>query len=465
MDPVRAQGQWWLPDGSNKRVVGQVEFNPKDGIILDLVGERLGDPGSNTNEAWSAPVIFGLIPGREVTLLEALKMPTAGSHPGPGTERLRAEHILVGGNTTTNAFDRCAVRISLLDEWSQFGGIDLPNGGAVGDLGFTYIRPEPYRAILGDAVELQLRPVARESHSLTEHMISLAAWWQLDFPEPKHLEEIERKYLDPLQDLLSLATDQPIAIRYFELWNSLDEPVIPYRVGRQWAYAPETQPRVAIPLFTAKQFDFTTCVPAWFRLCDELSDVRALVFSDRYLGPLPVDTMVTNMAGAAEALHRATGAADSSDLLEQMRTHVDALVDAAPVEERDSVRGFLRHTYDPSLKRRLIELVDKVGPRATSITGDDISRWASVVRDTRDGLTHRSGAIPSRRVDSLVMLGLATGLEVLVTTRLMQLLGIDESQIDDAWSVSPRCRYAHDLAERYVLPGILSLRKTVVRPT
>jgi hypothetical protein len=56
--------------------------------------------------------------------------------------------------------------------------------------------------------------------------------------------------MHPLQDLVSLATEQPVAVRYFEVWNSTEEHPYRLQVGRQWSYAPETYPS-ALPLFTA----------------------------------------------------------------------------------------------------------------------------------------------------------------------------------------------------------------------
>lgn len=454
MDRLQALGEWWLPDSTTTRVAGEITFSSKDGIQLDLLGSLLGGDMFDTlaqrlrTEPQNVPVIFGLVPGWEVTLFNVSEQPTPRAYPGPQTQRLSAEHILLGGHIATGTFDRCAVRTSLLDEWAAFGGVRGPDEPHMRQI--TYSPQPSYQATLDDGVDLELRASAGENHSLTEHVLSIAAWWHITFPSPRSLADIEAKYIHPLQDIVSLATEQPVAVRYFEVWNSTEENPYGLKVGRQWSYAPETYPS-ALPLFTAASLDFQFQLPQWFQLCNKLADIRALVLSDRFLGPFTVDHLITNTAGAAEALHRATDHRDPSDLLRRMRPHIDALVEAAPEDDRTSVRSFLRHTYDPSLRQRLVELVSQIGVRSEAITGTNVSKWASTVRKLRDELTHRDGA-PTRPRDWQLAYSVARGLEVWVTTRLMQLLGLQEDSIDRAWDVSTLTRSAVQLAAHYVLP-------------
>lgn len=434
MDPLYTVGQWWLPESPYVRVAGELQFSPKDGVTLNLVGDPLGR-GKDHDES-SYPVVYGIIAGAEVTLLEVIAAGRGFSLPGPKTFRFRAEYVLVGGHVLDDAFDSCSARMSVLDEWSHFGGVDMPPPGTPSELGFIYNRPEPFKAEILDGVDLKLIAVAGESHFLTEHKLTWAAWWQLRFPGAKTLREIESSYLHPLQDLLSVATDRPIAVRYFEVQKSSNGLLMGLKVGRQWSYTDEGQSSVGIPLFTANQLDFTSVVPRWFDLCKELREVRALALSDRFLGPLPVDNMFINIVGAAEALDRAKHPNAGSDLLERVRGHIDALIEAAPEDDRDCVKGYLKHTYDPSLKRRLVRLASEIGPLAQRITGEDISKWASAVRNARDGLTHRDGSQKGKQRDWPIVLSLGKGVEALVMTRLMQLAGIDEALIREAWDIS-----------------------------
>ena len=68
-------------------------------------------------------------------------------------------------------------------------------------------------------------------------------------------------------------TDQPVAVSQLQVWNAADAEIQPRRptmiVGRQWSYAPEIEPPVAIPLFTVEHVDFGTCIPNWFQLARE----------------------------------------------------------------------------------------------------------------------------------------------------------------------------------------------------
>jgi hypothetical protein len=134
MDRLQTLGEWWLPNSAATRVAGEVTYSAKDGVQLDLLGSLLGgdmfDPLAQTlhTEPQSVPVLFGLVPGWEVTLFNVSEQPTAPVYLGPHTQRLKAEHILLGGHVAAGTFDRCAVRTSLLDEWAAFGGVRGPDG-------------------------------------------------------------------------------------------------------------------------------------------------------------------------------------------------------------------------------------------------------------------------------------------------------------------------------------------------
>ena len=70
MDPLYTVGQWWLPESPYVRVAGELQFSPKDGVTLNLVGDPLGR-GKDHDES-SYPVVYGIIAGAEVTIMKEL---------------------------------------------------------------------------------------------------------------------------------------------------------------------------------------------------------------------------------------------------------------------------------------------------------------------------------------------------------------------------------------------------------
>jgi hypothetical protein len=177
VNPLKAQGQWWTAEAADRQVVGELDFTDKRGATLTLVGETFGEQVSGGPGNWTAPTIFGSIPGYDVTLLDAVQMPTGWRTHGPATQRLHVEHVLLGGHITEPLFDKCQVRTSLLESWAQFGGFEVRPDFDPGTVGFRYTLPPPCEATLEGGVKLTLHCRASETHGLSEHTRSSPSGW------------------------------------------------------------------------------------------------------------------------------------------------------------------------------------------------------------------------------------------------------------------------------------------------
>ena len=63
IDELILNGEWWIPDKSEKKITGTLNFSPNDEISLDLLGSFDG------TEVTSFEIILGLtIEGKKITL-------------------------------------------------------------------------------------------------------------------------------------------------------------------------------------------------------------------------------------------------------------------------------------------------------------------------------------------------------------------------------------------------------------
>jgi Apea-like HEPN len=168
---------------------------------------------------------------------------------------------------------------------------------------------------------------------------------------------------------------------------------------------------------------FRALVRRWFELAEQLGPVLDLRFAPSYASFIYGESRLLNAAQAIEVLHRRVlvGEPDQADLDARA-----ASIASCPPEYREWLEAKLRYAHEPTLRRRLREVLDFVGPGITPLTGQR-GRFINRIVDMRNALTHWDEVPNAPRGADLHQL--AAALNFVVDAALLRLLGFDQEQV------------------------------------
>jgi hypothetical protein len=227
MRGFNCNGIWWLPESPSERIAGILRFSDDNGVVLSLMG-TLGEPTANLEEK-PVPIILGLVwdcpSGREVTLKNcSVKSLHLGSGV-PAREDYMADSMFVGshlGRQEDFSFSKLSIMLSGLPSWAaplsglSYHPLPADQDGRDGDE-IRFLRPIPISGkIPGGEITLgvgaTLSSTSRRDWSITEEVR-----FNITCEQPQSNEILRAKYVNPLQNLMTVATDQPNAVVEFSV--------------------------------------------------------------------------------------------------------------------------------------------------------------------------------------------------------------------------------------------------------
>jgi hypothetical protein len=223
MQAFDCNGIWWSPETPSERVAGVLRFSDETGIVVALSG-ALGEPAAPF-QTKAIPILFGLIydcPLGSLVTLKGCRVQTVHlSTPGFLREDYFADRLFIGAHLEEQdfLFAELIVSFSGLPSWADVltGLENRPLPAAEGQRhGFEirWLQPEPISGrVPGGTVTLGARAsfsMSRRTGSITEDVqVRIVC----DSPEPEGI--LHEKYVYPLKNLMTLATDHPNAVTEF----------------------------------------------------------------------------------------------------------------------------------------------------------------------------------------------------------------------------------------------------------
>lgn len=169
-----------------------------------------------------------------------------------------------------------------------------------------------------------------------------------------------------------------------------------------------------------------------------LGPVLDLRFAAGYAGFVYSETRFLNAVQAIEALHRRllAGAPDPADVVAR-----GAALAACPPEHRKWLEVKLTYSHEPTLRKRLRETIDHVGPGLRPIIPRPGSFIDRVVR-ARNDLTHWDEKRPRHPGGDLF--GLAVVLGYVVDGALLRCLNHSQGEVAAVFAANEHFRWAAD---------------------
>ncbi|MEU5879450.1 HEPN domain-containing protein [Spirillospora sp. NPDC047279] len=415
MEERRLIGTWWIPDAPDKRVGGVLCIPSSEKCTVELTGllyrpgERVTQKGSVTvteiSERDEGPaIIHGAADGRFITLIDPSSSNATekfGGDCATAKQTLKPRVVIIGLHLETPedpVFDGIDVEIDNLTAWAGVTGLKTLLDDQYIVSGYKLEMPDSITAeVDGTTISLAWtwKRSAHLQRTLDRNQVYAkeSAYARITGSTPSMWNAFHPT-MKSLQDLLTLATRHPSAIRSKQLFSKL-----PDRGTKRFEllHGGNTEiehERKVVPqdfLFSLQDVSFQDLLDRWVPLYRSIGLGIHVLFGLDYSRSGYYENKLFNAASAAESLHRAlfpeaTGLAE--DQYRQLIQQVEAAI--SDKTQRHWIKGRLRN--DRGYKDRLLDLADIPSAQAVSYLLTDVDVWAKWVRDARNALAHLDSA-------------------------------------------------------------------------
>lgn len=447
--PIETRGLFWLPDDPENRLSGTLSISERGKIRVEAIG-LFNESMMAWREGLSGFVreidlVLGIVEdGGKVTLERCFYQPSRLSLSGglSGSTFL-AEMAFIGANFESQKdmiFSKFRFSMEGLDEWLYITGIEMEqyaenNGGAI-----NYHLPDEITLNLSGGVELEFLfnlIFPNVSLPMTEASVTQKVFVHVKTQEPKPKEEFF-SLGHKIRHFLSLALGQDVSYQSIEafpergLEGAQENPTTSVRVYGQFRPWSEQKSSIAWhnSLFQYKDVEdrLEEVLTKWTKSYKTLEPVLNLYFATRQDTSQDLDVRFLQLAQGIEALHR-RGSPKSKMMSENMFKEIQAMLsECCPPEHRHWLEGRLRFGNEPTLAKRLDEMIRPF--KCWFGNHDKRKGFIREVVDTRNYFTHLSEELEGKEAKGQELLVLYEKLEALFQLHLLRLVGFQADGID-----------------------------------
>jgi hypothetical protein len=373
-------------------------------VTLDLL-DSLKDPGNHfaalQREMAEPEVILGLSSkGKPVTLWGCWERRKNVNLAGFTKTSFHADAALVGahlGGAEDARLAKLSAEYRHLAEWASISGFTLkiPDDHAAHPVVIEHMRPAPVEAqVAGARVAVEVRATLRDKSFglLGEATISQRTWVSVEYLEGRGFGELHG-VLHRFRNFLTLGVGksvEPLALRgVIEADGKPSVDIYSKPVGVRYT-GKKVHP--AEMLFTLGDIhgDFGRFLNNWFGKAERLGPVYDLYFATAYGSPAYLDDRFLSLVQGVEAYHRrALGTTELPE--EEHERRIEEVLRMTPEAHKDWLRGKLAYSNEPSLRKRLKEILRRDPGVMEPIFGSSKKErlgFVGKVVDTRNYLTH-----------------------------------------------------------------------------
>lgn len=416
-------GQWWLPDQPDKQIPGTLRIGTGYPELELHSASTTWETSTLGDNRFDVPVLYGQSMGACLTLLDITQ--TSSSISGAGdlqeTQRvLFVGTVLIGGDHLAHAadrrFNRASLRLSNLNEWvnrSPYRWSSTKHAEAV-----EMVRLPPLRATIPGCEITLDRTVESRYGYLTESGFTSHEVIGLRFDEPQPLNELEYRFIRPLEQLMTLATGTPCTAFAVRIGNDnrTDDrlnswPVVNYTVRRRNTdMAQQDRPRIRAHMRFGvnsaddpPNIDFGEFMPRWFSLQARLGSVCDLIFLPRLESRSYLHEQMFSIASALEGMHRRLKPNYEKKSYDDQTRNVEVLeaVRAEKPEHYDWLKRAIAYAHRKSYAFRINEMLDQTDHLMVEVVGNE-AKWTQQLRDIRDGIGHVLPGQDDKTVEQMI---------------------------------------------------------------
>lgn len=469
MDYLNIEGKWWTPDNPTNKVAGTLTFDPVEGATLKLFGV-LGKGADNVydilGEALSSaavkvlPVIHGVGEGKEITLLYNTNTNLSFSNRGIIKQQFRSDLVLIGGlfpNPEEVKFQQLSLNYTHLHDWAQLYGLTLTYGDD-GSIQAIYKKPQNVVIDLPNAVIHLANSGGVHIKDRYEYTLHESVMLVIDLHEPLSWDDCLRRYILPIRNFLTLATAHPNAPTQVNGRVSGKNPN-----GEAWNkvkvfFALRNRPERVKALYENEMIfnrlqvgdQLPSILAKWLEISDELEPVCDLLFGTMYNPKMYLNHRFLNLVQGLEAYH-CRRFKNESIPKEEHKKRIKEILSAVPEIHQEWVKEKLKWSNEPSLKERLEELIEYVGPcMSNMLLQQQKEMFIKKVRDTRHYLTHYDKDLEKKAAKDIELYVLTQGVFYILVACILLETGFTIEKVKEFFETNQDFKYFSNLMKRYL---------------
>lgn len=444
-------GYWWLPSLQDDQVPGTIKISEKNQIRIELLGvlqkgnETLNNENDELLNSKKHEIILGFTKnGKLITIFQASFFGSNNNYPGINSETYNINYFLIGAHyrkPEEMKFFKLGVRYSHLSIWTYLGGskfLESFNNQFSEDKDlFNSDLPELTAKTTKGEVKICVG-INREAQNFNLEVTKKKTSSIIIKPLTElSIEEYYRDYLYPLQNFLTLATNQKNSVTElivfshhgekfnYSYYDSSEEPI---KVIAGFVYEKEENNKVSpMLIFSLRDIEneFSLYIQKWLNITDEIQHICNIYFGLKYTESIGfMESYFLSIAQAVESYHRLK----INTLKTSLKDHKERLkeiYDAIPEKHRDWLKEKLNHSHEPTLKDRLDELITihKGIIQPFLCDANNINNLTKRIRDTRNYYTHYDQSLDGKYAKGSELFRLAQVLSFLLLSCLLNELG------------------------------------------
>lgn len=413
MTKFECNGFWWTPGSEEAKVAGVLLWSPEEGLRLQLTGTLSESTKMLQPEHY--PLILGLVSecplGNLVTLTGCDQRAVSFSSPGFTREELYAQRAYFGSHLIHEGdfkFKRCHLRLSYLSDWVQEHGIKLAHGekdssGRLLELHYNYPAELHANTPSADLILSYAMNLSREGRRrVTVHE---TVFFEIAAKTAATADELNREYVYPLQNLLTLATDRPNAVVEFALIpDERDQQhqyptqlihVLGRRVFNLMQDGEKLFPHNM--LFTSADVSdrFEEVVSQWLQVFETLRPACDAFFAYQYKPPEYLEAKFLMLLQALLTYCNQR----YEQRVEARQSLFSDITSSASPEERVLLEAALSEFTRSDVRQAIEWLLEDDTPVLSILLGPDPRDFIERVAATRNFIVHRLPAVAASKVD------------------------------------------------------------------
>ena len=460
MEKINLNGIWWLPDAPEARISGILNYDPNEGIFLELIGTFSNLISYDQNRSYD--IVIGVSTnGKMVTLYNCMEIKRSLSIPGVESSRIRADLLLFGHHfekIEDIKFDEIYIGYSLLDDWTNFKFYDIEyrknEKDKMRSISIHSREPKSYETIYNEFKISLISDLSMKGDLKNELLFKGSPYFKIEGKENIYLTSIFRiNHL--LKGIISLGVGKPVHNLFIHCRNNniYEEykgkkyytSIILYYKLKEYSEGIKIQTwNEMLFLFRDINDNFSRVINNWISKYDNLKPVYNLYLATINKGEIFSEDLFLNVIHAIEAYHAKVYDAKylSDDEYEEVYGMlISSIPQEIPEDFRSRVKHSLKYLNEYSLRKRLKEILRSIGDiHKNYIDNDD--EFINKIVNTRNYFTHYTDDLKEKAITDLVELYYETQrLRIVLEICIMKELGFTIENIKEIFKRTQKYEY------------------------
>ncbi len=438
------KGLWWYPSKANEKKAGTLTFNPRKGLMLDIIEDfdiRKKIKGRTSLTSFLSEeenLMHGLLcNGKIVTLTGCSNIRPHFSGSCVKCDSIFSQTAFFGAhfnNIDEIKFNKVYAKLTYLDKWFDVSGlkaeIDL-------DTGFTinYKEKDPIILNIGKDLKIELFikpdkiPLIGDSNKVEVIQECIISMNYKKYTEFKRFLEV----LSVIQSFLSLSIRWPVYPLFVSGIQDLEKDKFKsINVLYSFRGLPEKPEYLTrhdfLFAFSDVAGKLEDLMNRWFanaKILESVYQIHFLTLDESYFS---LQNQFLNVVQAIESFPRIF---ENNEEMDKTRheERIKIILEAVPDKYESWLKSRLKYSNEPSLKSRLKYIIKKYSEVTRNFVEDDESFGEKVAKN-RNYLAHLDSSSRDQISESEELFELLQKLKLLLLISLLGLLGFSNKDIE-----------------------------------